>query len=293
MELQEHIPLAPHTGYKIGGPARFFTAAKTAADVAEALRYAKNENLPYFILGSGTNVLLPDSGFEGLVIKNQIKTLEVDGDLLVVGTGCTLVEVRQFGLKQGRVGLEKLATVPGTVGGALYSNAHWKNDLLSNYVVWVEIASPNSTELIRLSGDELQFAYDASVFRKEPYYATRCAFRLPHGDTTAAQAEFLSYLKERGVSQPYGAKTAGCVFQNVPQTLGPGHHGTSAGWLIEQTGMKGASEGGISVSAVHANFFVNDGTGTSHDVETLITRCREAVYNKYGVHLELEINVVS
>ena len=292
--MENNIALAKYTSFRIGGPAKFFTDAKNENDVIEALRFARENNAPFFVLGSGTNILIQDKGFDGVVIRNQLKEIKMDGDLVVAETGLMLPIINNFINQNGRVGFEKLTTVPGTLGGAIYNNAHWKDDLLSNYIEWIEVIDPKDPELKvqRIPLEKLEFGYDNSLIKKNNLVALRAALKLPLGDTVESKKTLIGYMKNRTDTQPYGTANSGCMFQNVQQNLGPGNHGTSAGWLIEQVGMKGASVGDAVISEKHGNFFINKGNASSEDILKLVAMAKEKVKEKFGVDLELEVKII-
>jgi UDP-N-acetylmuramate dehydrogenase len=292
--LQNNITLAKFTSFRIGGPAKFFIEAKTDQDVIDAVDFAKENDVPFFVLGSGTNILIQDRGFDGVVIRNQLKEIKMEGDLIVADTGLLLVMINQFANQQGRVGFEKLTTVPGTLGGAIYNNAHWKDDLLSNYVEFVEVIDPADPELKiqRLTKEHLVFGYDTSLIKQNNLIALRAGIRLPEGDIIESKKILLSYFKNRSDSQPYGTANSGCMFQNVQQNLGPGNHGTSAGYLIEQVGLKGTKIGDAIISEKHGNFFINEGNAKSQDILKLAELAKEKVKEKFGVDLEFEVKII-
>lgn len=289
-KIQENVELAKYTSFRIGGPARYFIEAKTIDDIIFAADFAKQKGLPIFLLGGGTNLLVQDAGFKGLVIRNQAKGIEMQDGLVIASTGVVLPEIHNFANKNGLIGFEKLATVPGTLGGALYNNAHWSDDLLSNYVQWVDVLSGGN--IVRMNVEDLEFAYDSSVFKTKGLVALRAALKLPIGDISASKAKFLEYIKSRTETQPYGTLNSGCMFQNVQQKLGPGNHGTSAGYLIDQVGLKGATVGDAEVSVKHGNFFINKGGASSADIIKLAELCRQKVKEKFGVDLEYEIKII-
>lgn len=292
MEILENIELAKYTSFKIGGKARFFAEPKTREELAEGLRYAKENSLDYLILGGGTNCLVRDAGFSGLVLHNRLRGLTLENNLIIAETGLTLPEIFNFANKNGLAGFEKIATVPGTLGGAIYNNAHYMDSLLSDFIEWVELLDPKTLEPHRLSKEQMQFKYDSSLVKLENLTATAAGLRLPQGDPKASKLLFLELLKKRSDNQPYGTANSGCVFQNVPAQLGPGHNGTSAGWLIEQCGLKGARVGGAVVSEKHGNFFINQGQASSKDILELAEMCKNKVKEKFGVELEFEIKII-
>ncbi|MDB4940108.1 MAG: UDP-N-acetylenolpyruvoylglucosamine reductase [Candidatus Doudnabacteria bacterium] len=292
--MQNNVQLAKFTSFRIGGPAKYFVEAKTDNDIVEALSFANENKLKFFVLGSGTNILVQDQGFDGVVIRNQLKDLKLEDGLVVADSGLLLVLINQFANKNGRVGFEKLSTVPGTLGGALYNNAHWQDDLLSYYVQWVEVIDPADPglKIQRLTKEQLDFGYDSSLIKKKNLVALRAALLLPEGDVEQSRKTMLSYMKSRSDSQPYGTANSGCMFQNIPQTLGPGNHGTSAGYLIDQAGLNGMRVGDAVISEKHGNFFINEGHAKSGDILKLAEIAREKVKAKFGVNLEFEVKVI-
>ena len=296
--MQENIELSKYTSFRIGGPASFFVEAKTDADFLQALNFSREHQLPFLVLGGGTNMLINDKGFKGVVIRNQSKNLSFEDQghtgLVISDTGNVLAMINQFANKNGLIGFEKLATVPGTLGGAIYNNAHWKDDLLSKHIQWVDVIKPEDQELkvTRLSIAELDFKYDSSVIKTRNLIALRAGILLSKGDVAESKKTYTEYMKNRSESQPYGTLNSGCMFQNIAQNLGPGNHGTSAGYLIDQAGLKGLKIGGAQISEKHGNFFINTGNASSDDILKLAETCKAKVKEKFGVDLEFEVKIV-
>ncbi len=293
--IQNDVNLSKLNAFKIGGPARYYIDAKNDQDVIGAMQFAHQHAIPFFVLGSGTNMLISSDGYVGMVIRNQMKELKVEDDLIIAETANTLAIINQFANLNGFVGFEKLATVPGTLGGGLYNNAHWLDDLISNYVAWVECVDPKDPTLKvqRILKEDLAFSYDTSLIKTKNLVALRAGIKLPKGDTVESRKTLLEYLKKRTESQPYGTLNSGCMFQNVPQNLGPGNHGTSAGYLIDQAGLKGMQIGDAKISEKHGNFFINTGNASSDDIIKLAELAREKVKEKFGVNLEYEIKIIN
>lgn len=296
--MQENIELSKYTSFRIGGPASFFVEAKTDADFISALSFSREQNLPFLVLGGGTNILIKDQGFKGLVIRSQSKNLSFEDQgengLIIADSGNVLPIINQFANQNGLVGFEKLATVPGTLGGAIYNNAHWKDDLLSKHIQWIEVIDPAEEVLSvkHLDIKDLDFKYDSSLIKTKNLIALRAAILLSKGDVTESKKTYVEYLKSRTESQPYGTLNSGCMFQNIAENLGPGNHGTSAGYLIDQAGLKGLKIGGAQISEKHGNFFINTGNASSDDILKLAETCREKVRDKFGVDLEFEVKIV-
>ena len=295
--MQKKVNLSKYTSFKVGGPATEFTEATSPEEMAKAIAAAVQSGRRFFVLGGGTNTLFTDHGYDGVVIRNAMRKITLHtGGIIVAETGASLAEINVFANRHGLVGFEKMATVPGTLGGGLYNNAHWLDNLLSDFVVSVDalkVSSDGSTENVKLLQPHLHFGYDHSIFREESVVALSATLQLREGDTAASRAEFLGYLKKRSEMHPYGTMNCGCMFQNVKGNIGPGHGGTtSAGYLIDQCGLKGTKIGGAQISEKHANFFINTGAATSADIEALVKLCQDRVRSKFGVDLELEVHVV-
>jgi len=295
MQIQENIELSKYTSFKIGGKASFFADVKNRQDLVEALNFAKERQLKVLMLGGGTNMLIRDSGFDGLVIRNLMKGIGLEAENIIAAeTGLTLPEINNFGYKNGLVGFEKLATVPGTLGGALYNNAHYLGLLLSDLIDWVEVvdSSGSSPVIKRVSKEQMRFGYDTSIVKTDSLIAVRAGIKLVKGDISVSKTELIKMLKQRSEHQPYGTFNSGCMFQNVKASIGPGHNGTSTGWLIEQCGLKGTRVGNAVISEKHGNFFINMGGAGSGDILKLAEICQNKVKEKFGVDLEFEIKII-
>lgn len=295
MDIQSDIKLANFTSFRIGGAAKYFVEARSTEELRAALEYALQNNLRYFVLGGGTNMLVQDQGFPGLAIKNIAKGKSVEDGLVVAETGNTLAEINIFANNNGFVGFEQLATVPGTLGGAIYNNAHYLNSLLSDFIAWVEVlvVENGKVGLKRIAKEQLSFTYDSSKIKTENLIAVRAGLKLQSGDIKQSRQNLLELIKKRNSSQPYGTMNSGCMFQNVKEQIGPGYHGTSAGYLIDQCGLKGAKVGDAEISTVHGNFFINTKNASSEDILKLAEMCQNAVREKFHVNLEFEIKIIN
>ncbi len=291
-------PLARHTSYHIGGPADYFVVVEQAADLARAVRLAVAHGVPYFVLGAGTNVLVADGGIRGLVIQNRCRTYELlpDGDergtgpAIVAESGVLMPHLAMATATAGYAGLEWAVGVPGTVGGAVVGNAGAWGGSVADCLRHVELLTA-SGEAASLGPAEMGYAYRSSrlksaqrqVVRGGGDVVLRASFALRPGDPTALQAAVARYRQERLARQPVEA-SAGSVFKNPP--------GDYAGRLIEAAGLKGVRCGRAEVSAKHANFFINLGGARAADVLALIDLARARVKERFGVDLELEVQLV-
>ncbi len=287
-------PLAPRTSYQIGGPAQLFAVGGNRAEVVALVRAARQLDLPWHILGRGTNLLVADSGVSGLVVANRAEEsgLERAGEQgwARADAGAVLQQLAQRACRAGLAGLEWAVEIPGTVGGAVFGNAGAFGGSTSEVVTEAEVLSADG-EVVVKAGAELGFAYRTSRFktpagRREVILGAKMALRRGRVPELLAAAE--ANRQQRQHSQPWG-RCAGSVFRNPPPL--PTGENYSAGYLIEQAGLKGHAIGRARISPVHANFIMNDGGATAAEVWALISLARERVRQQFGVDLDLEVQV--
>lgn len=303
LKFQSNFPLSVVTYFKLGGPAEVFFEAQSANQILELVQFCRREDIVFRLIGGASNVIAPDEGLRGLTIKTSNEEYEVlpeplaDGRQIVrVGVGYkTGLFVRRV-IDEGLAGLEKFLGVPGCLGGAIFNNAHYLADLIGDHIHRVQVITPES-DLIWLPQSECGFAYDYSRFQETGELLLQAEFALAAGDKDASMAAVAEATRYRATTQPLGEPSSGCIFQNVPNSdelrerfpefaqkpFVPG------GFLIDQAGLKGASEGGIEVSQKHAAFFVNKGNGTAADVAKLVQRVKNQVNQQFGVSLREEV----
>lgn len=275
-------PLARHTSLRIGGVADVFVMPRIVDDVFEAICFAKGTELPWMVIGNGTNMLFPDEGYRGMIIKlgPWFGRLQICEDRLYaqagVGLASAIHQARQSGFKD----LDLLVGIPGTIGGALAMNAGIPEGSICEVTSRVR-ALTSEGKLIILAKGECNFGYRYSRFREESLVIVEGEFVLGKGKAWDGE----ELLRRRKEHQPLGIPSPGCVFKN-PQP------GVSAGRLIDQAGLKGTRVGGAVVSTKHANFIINEGGATSRDVLQLIDIVRGVVLKYFGVELKLELAVV-
>ncbi|MHB1390487.1 MAG: UDP-N-acetylmuramate dehydrogenase [Thermoleophilia bacterium] len=277
-----NTPLERYTYFGAGGAASLLLPVETAAGLAAALAVIKaQDDLPWFVIGGGTNLLVADDGYRGVVIMlaGELKAISFEDDNLVCGGGATLSRAARQAADQGLGGLEPLALIPGTVGGALAMNAGAFGVAIGDLVRRVDVCSPAGSLTVERS--QLQFGYRTSSL-SGGVVVTSTVLELHREDPERIREAMAGFSARRRAAQPRGQRTFGSVFKN-PET-GPG-----AGALLEQAGCKGLSAGGAEVSEVHANFIVNKGNGTAADVVQLMNQCRQRVAGKFGVVLEPEV----
>lgn len=276
-------PLKEHTSLRIGGPADFYVRARSEDDLLGAIKVAREHELPVFLLGGGTNLLVSDEGIRGVVLHNGWSETEVNGLVVTAASGTPLASVAAVAARSGITGLEWMATVPGTVGGAVHGNAGAFGSDTSEALV--------DATLVDLNGDTwtqenaaFGFSYRTSTLQGTPIICLRARFRGVRGDRAAAVAKIKEMANERIKKQPLAQPNTGSIFRNPP--------GDHAGRLIEAAGLKGAHVGGAEVSRKHANFIVNTGEATARDVWALMQRCMSEVKAKFGIDLVPEVERV-
>ncbi len=286
--LKRDEPLARYTVARLGGPADALLVANSTQDLTAAVTLACRHDLPWIVLGAGSNVLVADAGYRGLVIINHTKGVRFeDGGQVVAESGASLSTLARRCMNQGLAGLEWAVNVPGTVGGAVVNNAGAHGGDMADSVRWVEIFCLQDRPHIELWGvSQMGYAYRHSVLKGDRgrFMAVAVTLALePDHDPDALNAQADEYVAHRKRTQPPGA-SLGSIFKNPPDDY--------AGRLIEAAGLKGTTVGGVQISTVHANFIVNSGDGTARDYRALIDLAQQTVQEKFGVLLEPEIELI-
>jgi UDP-N-acetylmuramate dehydrogenase len=289
--IRRDAPLAPFTTFKVGGPADWLVLASNAEQVKAAVAAARSAGLPVVALGGGSNVLVSDRGVRGVVIRVHGGEAAPTADGHVrADAGLTINGLVRWTVNRGVAGLEAWAGTPGTVGGAIYGNAHFKGRLIGELIVSVEVMDA-AGHVARLAAADMEFGYDRSRLQRTREVALSADFCVGAGDPAALRAVARESLAYRKRTQPLDAASAGCIFMNPDAAVDPIPEGipASAGALVDRAGLKGAREGGALVSPTHGNFIVNAGGATAADIRRLIERCRETVRARFGVELKDEI----
>ncbi|MBT4652101.1 MAG: UDP-N-acetylmuramate dehydrogenase [Candidatus Pacebacteria bacterium] len=298
------VSMSKKTYFRIGGPAEVFIELDKKQQVQSLVKWCKDNNEKFIFFGGGSNVIVSDRGISGVVIKLTNSEIEFEKKELdslekaniTIGAGTKMPLAVKKTIDEGYTGLEYFLGVPGTIGGAIYNNAHYLEDLIGKHVSRVEILNKDG-EFQWLSHDECQFAYDYSRFQKTKEIIFRVEFSLVKGDKEKSMALVRKATEYRAKTQPLALPSSGCIFQNVPNNpklreqfpLFAERQHVPGGFLIDQAGLKGEHEGGIEVSDKHAAFFVNTGQGTAAEVKKLIFRVKSAVKNKFQVELNEEV----
>ena len=289
--VTEGAPLAPFTTFRVGGPADWLVTVRSAEEIRQAIRLAAEAGQPVTILGGGSNVLVSDDGVRGLVLRiHGGEVAQVSDTTVRADAGVTINGLVRWTVARGLAGLEAWAGTPGTVGGAVYGNAHFQGRLISELVSSVELLT-RSGAVHRVAVDEMGFAYDYSRLHQTREVVLSTDFIVAPGDPERLREVARASLAFRKRTQPLEKASAGCIFQNPDRAhdlLPPGVP-YSAGALIDLSGLKDVSRGHARVSARHANFIVHDGLATAAEVVALIEECRRAVRLKFGLELKDEI----
>lgn len=287
-KLQENVRLSNYTTARLGGPADAFLVANSVGELAGMARQLWDLDMPFFLLGSGSNLLVSDAGVRGVVILNRARNIKIDAHhippTVYAETGANLGTVARQVALRGLSGLEWAATIPGTVGGAAYGNAGANGSDMKHVLALAEILHRDSGRE-EWSVKRLAYEYRTSALKQQPGRAVVLAARMNLTQSTpeAVKITMEQFSTRRRSTQPPGA-SLGSMFKNPP--------GDYAGRLIEAAGLKGARRGGAEISPVHANFFINHGDATSADVYQLIRLAQQTVAEKFSVQLQLEIELV-
>jgi UDP-N-acetylmuramate dehydrogenase len=282
------VSLAPHTSLRVGGPADYFTLARSAREVVEGLAWTRDRGLPVRVIGGGSNLLVSEAGVEGLVIKAAYARASVEDDhgqpVLVADAGVNFANQARRLAKQGLGGLEWAANVPGTVGGAAVNNAGAFGGDTASCLLSVTLVGAERS--LRLGRDEMGYAYRTSILKRRELgdvAVDRVELRLSLSTPEVADGLVKAFNAQRMRTQPR-ILSAGSVFANP--------EGTFSGKLIEEAGLKGTRVGGARISEQHANFIVNPGGATARDVYALMRRAQDVVYERSGTWLRPEIELL-
>lgn len=327
IKIQKNISLLKYISFKIGGPAKYFCAAENIKEIKEALEFAGKNKLKIFVLGGGSNILISDKGFDGLVIKVESRKLKVESSnseaKIICDSGVFLAKLVSESVKNNLTGLEWAAGIPGTVGGAICNNAGAFGGSMADIVESVEVLETGSKkleikklgnseiqklrnwEIQKLSNKQCRFSYRNSVFKGEKkYIILNAALKLEEGDEKESRKMILEYLKSRTEKQPLQYPSAGSIFRNpvienghlkklikkYPELKNIGRNNTiPAGWFVEELGLKGKKIGGAMVSEKHGNFIVNTGGAKAEDVAILVSLIKQKARDNFEVQLNEEI----
>ena len=291
-------PLRHHTTFRIGGPADYYFAARTADQLVLALGAANELGMPVFLLGGGSNLLVSDEGFRGLVLRNAIEEIEFDGTAAQVGGGVDFLQLIYTCRDRSLSGLEFAAGIPGSVGGAIYGNAGCYGQDIGSFTVECTIVRLDGTRLETAPASWFEFSYRDSRLKRDPRVLLSCLLKFRAGDRPAIQSVIEEKLEIRRQKHPQWRiePTAGSYFKNLPPDwqlpggkLSPGTHRVAAGQLLDECGCRGLRVGDAMVFAKHANIIVNAGHATAREVLELTGIMKSRVRERFDVELEEEV----
>jgi len=286
--LQEQVLLAGYTSARIGGLADALLTIRSADELAEAAVCLWQMDAPVTLLGGGSNVLISDRGVRGVVLLNRARRVkfnnQADLPTVYAESGATLNDIAQRAARLGLTGFEWAASVPGSLGGAVYGNAGAFGGEMAGNVVSVEILHRERGRE-SWSLEKMDYGYRTSIlkYERQPVFILAATLKLSHGEAGDIQAKMAGFSERRHRTQPPGA-SMGSMFKNPP--------GDKAGRLIEAAGLKGTRIGGAEVSSQHANFFVNTANTRAEDMKSLLKLVQATVFSKFGVQLEPEIELI-
>lgn len=280
VKLQE--PMSKHTTFRIGGPADFYLCPHSTKEVQQTVQICKEENLPYFILGNGSNLLVSDKGYRGAIIRlwKNFSDISVKDCCITAKAGALLSKVAAEALEEGLTGMEFASGIPGTIGGAVFMNAGAYGGEMKDIIKEVKVLDDQG-EIRVLSNEEMKLGYRTSIVKEKGYTVLSAVLQLKKGEVSVIR-ETMEDLKNRRTSkQPLDMPSAGSTFKRP--------EGYFAGKLIMDSGLRGFSVGGAQVSEKHCGFVVNKGGATAEDVTALIREVQRRVKEKFGVELETEV----
>jgi UDP-N-acetylmuramate dehydrogenase len=286
--VREAVPLRDFSNFRIGGPADFFFEASTTAGLRAAIRAARESGIPFYVMGGGFNLLFDDAGFRGLMIRMALAGLELqpDGVCVKAAAGIPLEDLVRFAAGHGLAGLEFLAGIPGSVGGAVFGNAGAFGRAVSDCFDGALLMRRNGPEF-RISRDQMTFAYRHSGLKVRHEILLEAEFRLAAGDRDAVLAKIEDNLAVRETKHPpRDTAYAGSFFKNFVRPDGTKE---PAGLLLDKAGARGMRVGGAAVSDCHCNFLINEGHAAARDVLALAARLKTRVKDRFGIELEEEV----
>ncbi|MBR6148473.1 MAG: UDP-N-acetylmuramate dehydrogenase [Lachnospiraceae bacterium] len=275
-------PMCDHTTFKIGGKADVFVSIINEHEILRLLELLRSRQIPFFILGNGSNILVSDEGYRGVIIEigSAYSGVRMLDDIVIAKAGTTMAKLSHFAMENDLTGLEFASGIPGTVGGGIIMNAGAYGGEMRQITYRVKAVTP-SGEVIYLSNADMEFEYRNSKAKKEGYIILQAEFRLHRGEKSVIEGIMRDLAKKRRDKQPLEYPSAGSTFKR-PQ-------GYYAGKLIADAGLKGLSVGGAQVSEKHAGFLINTGSATAADMYELINQVRTKVKEAYSVVLEPEV----
>lgn len=278
-------PMKNHTSFKIGGPVDVMTIADKEEDIIEAIKFCRDNNIKYFIMGNGTNLLVKDTGIRGVVIKiaNGFDKIDIDGEIMTCQSGALLSKVAKVALKNSLAGFEFASGIPGTIGGAITMNAGAYGGEMKDIVIKVR-ALDKTNNVVELTNDEMNFRYRGSKVVDEGLIVLGVKMRLEKEEYSVIDEKIKDLTNRRVSKQPLEFPSGGSTFKRP--------EGYYAGKLIDDSGLRGVRYGDAQISGKHCGFVINAGEATFKDVTTLIKTVQKIVHDKFDVKLETEVKII-
>jgi UDP-N-acetylmuramate dehydrogenase len=305
LSVFSNVPLSRHTRFGIGGPADIYAETSDESVFSAAFAYAQSTGLPILVIGDGTNLIVSDQGFRGIVLRFRAADISAQNGFVSADSGATLQSLVDFTVARGLRGLETLAGIPGSVGAAVYGNAGAYGHSISERVNWVRFfngAAGSQTGVCQIDNAACQFQYRESVFkRQKDWIIFSTGLTLDPADAAALTETASGIVKVRNEKFPPTMKCAGSIFKNqlvkdlppdiaeLPPPSAVREGKIPSAWFLEQVGAKGLKRGGIHVADYHANLIYNDGGGTAADLVAVIADLKTRVHNRFGIELEEEV----
>lgn len=289
--VRRAVPLAQLTTFRVGGPAEFLVDVTSADELRRVIEAARNAGAPVAVVGGGSNLLVADAGVKGVVVRTRMLDIsQPRPDIVRAGAGLTINGLVRWTIGRGLSCLEAWAGTPGTVGGAIYGNAHFGGQDIGGLVAGVAVMD-RAGRLLELVPADMEFAYDTSRLQRTQEVLVWAEFAVEAAEPEALREVARASLAHRKRTQPLDVPSAGCAFQNPDRIRDqvPSNIPASAGALIDRAGLKGFRIGGAMISPVHCNFIVNDGQATAAEIAALIEVARSKVREAYGIELRDEI----
>ena len=276
--------LSEYVNFKVGGPADILLIPNSKEQVIKSIKICKENNIPFYLIGNGSNILVRDGGFRGVVLSlKNVKNIYVDGEKIEAECGVMLKEVSDKAIENSLTGFEFACGIPGTIGGAVFMNAGAYDGEISKVIESAEVIDENCN-IIRLSREELDFGYRSSLVMKKGYTVVSAVFKLEKGQVKTIKELIEDLTNKRESKQPLEYPSAGSTFKRPT--------GYFAGKLIQDAGLKGYSIGGAAVSEKHSGFVINKGNATAKDITDLIKHIQDEVKKQFGVDLHPEVRII-
>lgn len=279
-------PLKNHTTFQIGGKCIALIEPKKVEDIIEAIKICRENNLKFFVIGNGSNLLVPDDGYNGVIIKikSEFSNIQVEGECLIAHSGAKLSEVYTVAYENSLTGFEFASGIPGTIGGAIFMNAGAYGGEIKDIVESVEVLDLDNYEVKELKNEELEFSYRKSIIQRKNYIVLTIKLKLKKGNKEEINAVYEDLRKKRNSKQPLNFGSAGSTFKRP--------EGHFASKLIEDAGLKGYHINDAWVSEKHSGFIVNKGNASYKEVMELIEYVQKVVFEKFEVKLETEVRIL-